>query len=92
MVGASDNCDRILIDLRRTVDDLELEDMFKGKPTEYLMEALLAIREGRYPTKSHGPIIRKVLAKRISPGTAITWRERKWSRFSLRMRQAQNES
>ena len=75
MVGASCNVDRIMRDLKQEVDNWGLEDTFKEKSTEYLLQVLVAIKEGRYPTRSHARVIEKVLRKRISPGTVRIWGE-----------------
>ena len=79
MIAASNNTNRIMQDLKNTLDDWELEIMFSKKSTEYLLETLDAIRENRYPTPGHKSPITSVLHDRISAGTVIAWREQRWS-------------
>jgi len=65
-------------DLKQELDDWQLEDIFRTKSTEYLMQILVAIRENRYPTRSHARVVRKILRERISPGTVRIWGEERW--------------
>jgi len=69
MTASVDNLDRIMRDLGNLLEMKSLED----KSTEYLMQALDAIREGRYPTKNHGNLIVGIIQKRIPLGFLIVW-------------------
>ena len=50
---------------------------FRNKSIAWLMESLIALREGRYPTRSHENDIRRELKRRIPDGCLAIWNERR---------------
>jgi len=78
MVGASDNLNRLMQDLKQSFDDWSLLDRWRKMTAAKLMEMLEDIRMGVYPEPRHERTIREALDERVSPGTVVVWRERKW--------------
>ena len=47
----------------------------EARSTEFLMEIVLAVDEGRYPTRSHGKEALKIALERIPSGCLMVYRE-----------------